>query len=119
MHYITYFKSLKDVIETVANATTTSTDDGKTIGFYDGALSEKDKVIDPVVGWLVCIKGDAFGSSFFGPMGVSDAFRNKKIGHSLLSICLENMKKRGDSYCLIKDAGPIEFYERCCNARLV
>ncbi len=62
---------------------------------------------------------DAFGSSFFGPMGVSDAFRNKKIGHSLLSICLENMKKRGDSYCLIKDAGPIEFYERCCNARLV
>lgn len=34
-------KSLKDVIETVANATTTSTDDGKTIGFYDGALSEK------------------------------------------------------------------------------
>lgn len=27
-------KSLKDVIETVANATTTSTDDGKTIGFY-------------------------------------------------------------------------------------
>ena len=57
-------KSLKDVIETVANATTTSTDDGKTIGFYDGALSEKDKVIDPVVGWLVCIKGDAFGSSF-------------------------------------------------------
>ena len=32
----------------------------RTIGFYDGALSEKDKVIDPVVGWLVCIKGDSF-----------------------------------------------------------
>ena len=57
-------KSLKDVIETVANATTTSTDDGKTIGFYDGALSEKDKVIDPVVGWLVGIEGECIGQSF-------------------------------------------------------
>ena len=76
-------KSLKDVIETVANATTTSTDDGKTIGFYDGALSEKDKVIDPVVGWLVCIKGDAFGSSFVLKSGKNFIGRDRKMDVAL------------------------------------
>ena len=73
----------KDVIETVANATTTSTDDGKTIGFYDGALSEKDKVIDPVVGWLVCIKGDAFGSSFVLKSGKNFIGRDRKMDVAL------------------------------------
>ena len=76
-------KSLKDVIETVANATTTSTDDGKTIAFYDGALSEKDKVIDPVVGWLVCIKGDAFGSSFVLKSGKNFIGRDRKMDVAL------------------------------------
>lgn len=76
-------KSLKEVIETVANTTSTATDDGKTVGFYDGALAEKDKVIDPVVGWLVCIKGEAFGSSFVLKSGKNFIGRDRKMDVAL------------------------------------
>ena len=29
------------------------------------------------------------------------------------------MKLRGDSIVIIKNAGPIEFYEKCCNANII
>lgn len=75
-------KSLKEVIETVAN-TTMAADDGKTVGFYEGALDEEDKVIDPVVGWLVCIKGDAFGNSFVLKSGKNFIGRDRKMDVAL------------------------------------
>ncbi|MEK4738036.1 MULTISPECIES: GNAT family N-acetyltransferase [Bacillus] len=55
----------------------------------------------------------------FGPMGTAKHNRLNGVGKTLLNHCLYNMKKSGYEYAIIGQAGPIEFYERCCNARLI
>ncbi|MEK5248106.1 GNAT family N-acetyltransferase [Bacillus sp. FSL R9-9530] len=55
----------------------------------------------------------------FGPMGTAKHNRVNGVGKTLLNHCLYNMKKSGYDYAIIGQAGPIEFYERCCNARLI
>ena len=52
-------------------------------GRHSVESSEKDKVIDPVVGWLVCIKGDAFGSSFVLKSGKNFIGRDRKMDVAL------------------------------------
>lgn len=55
--------SLADLVQnTVTNHNTRPEDQEKTVGIY--SLKEKEQSIDPVVGWLVCIKGSAIGRSF-------------------------------------------------------
>ena len=46
-------------------------------------------------------------------------FRKNSIGKALLNKCLWDIKLRGDSIAIIKNAGPIEFYEKCCNANII
>lgn len=43
-----------------------SSDDGKTVGFFGIGAEKNEAPIDsePVVGWLVCVKGKHFGESF-------------------------------------------------------
>ncbi|MBK5504847.1 GNAT family N-acetyltransferase [Bacillus sp. TH12] len=55
----------------------------------------------------------------FGPMGTAKHNRVNGVGKTLLNHCLYNMKKSGYEYAIIGQAGPIEFYERYCNARLI
>lgn len=55
----------------------------------------------------------------FGPMGVAINRRSEGIGQSLLHSCLGEMKRKGYKGVIIDDAGPIEFYERACNAEVV
>ncbi|ALQ67525.1 acetyltransferase [Bacillus thuringiensis] len=55
----------------------------------------------------------------FGPMGTAKQNRVKGVGKDLLHHCLYNMKQEGYEYAIIGQAGPVEFYERCCNARLI
>ncbi|OUB65434.1 GNAT family N-acetyltransferase [Bacillus thuringiensis] len=55
----------------------------------------------------------------FGPMGIAKQNRVKGVGKELLHHCLYNMKQDGYEYAIIRQAGPIEFYERNCNARLI
>ena len=62
---------------------------------------------------------DILGTSSFGPIGVLKEFRKNSIGKELLNKCLLDMKLRGDSIAIIKNAGPIEFYEKCCNAYII
>ena len=62
---------------------------------------------------------DILGTSIFGPIGVLKYFRKHSIGKILLNKCLWDMKLRGDSIVIIKNAGPIEFYEKCCNANII
>ena len=38
--------------------------DGKTIGFFSMGTSAPQNDSEPVVGWLVCVKGKHFGESF-------------------------------------------------------
>lgn len=55
----------------------------------------------------------------FGPMGIAKQNRVKGVGKQLLHRCLHSMKQDGYEYAIIGQAGPVEFYERCCNARLI
>jgi N-acetylglutamate synthase-like GNAT family acetyltransferase len=56
---------------------------------------------------------------YFGPMGVAKNNRIKGIGFSLLHHCLKDMKDIGYEYAIIGGAGPIEFYEKVCNAVVI
>src|SRR5690625_271305 len=56
---------------------------------------------------------------YFGPMGVSISNRINGIGYSLLHHCLRDMKEIGYEYVVIGGAGPIEFYEKACNAVVI
>ncbi|MDV5066610.1 GNAT family N-acetyltransferase [Bacillus sp. W1] len=55
----------------------------------------------------------------FGPMGTAKQNRVKGVGKQLLHRCLHSMKQDGYEYAIIGQAGPVEFYERCCNACLI
>ncbi len=55
----------------------------------------------------------------FGPMGTSRLARSKGIGSELLHHCLNEMKSVGYEYVMIDQAGPIEFYEKNCQAKLI
>lgn len=55
----------------------------------------------------------------FGPMGVVRFKRAKSIGESLLHVCLEGMVRKGYKEIIIDHAGPIEFYEKACNAKVI
>ncbi|WP_309446338.1 hypothetical protein [Peribacillus butanolivorans] len=56
---------------------------------------------------------------YFGPMGVSVSNRISGIGYSLLHNCLKDMSNVGYEYAIIGAAGPIEFYEKACNAVVI
>ncbi|MGE6536805.1 GNAT family N-acetyltransferase [Bacillus luti] len=55
----------------------------------------------------------------FGPMGTAKQNRVKGVGKQLLHCSLHSMKQEGYEYAIIGQAGPIEFYERNCDARLI
>jgi N-acetylglutamate synthase-like GNAT family acetyltransferase len=57
--------------------------------------------------------------NYFGPMGVSTSNRTKGIGYALLHHCLRDMKEIGYEYAIIGGAGPIEFYEKACQAVVI
>jgi len=65
-------------------------------------------------GWL---ENPAVG--IFGPMGVDPALRGKGVGMVLTQRALLSLKDLGFSQALIPAVGPIQFYERCCGARVV
>ncbi|MUK88827.1 GNAT family N-acetyltransferase [Ornithinibacillus sp. L9] len=56
---------------------------------------------------------------YFGPMGVAKRNRVKGIGYSLLHHCLKDMKEIGYEYAIIGGAGPMEFYEKACDAVVI
>lgn len=56
---------------------------------------------------------------YFAPMGVSMSNRINGVGYSLLHHCLKDMKDIGYEYAIIGGAGPIEFYEKACNAVVI
>lgn len=55
----------------------------------------------------------------FGPMGTSLSNRVQGIGYTLLHYCLREMKEKGYEYAIIGQAGPLEFYEKACNAFII
>ena len=55
----------------------------------------------------------------FGPMGTSYSNRSQGVGYTLLHHCLKEMKMKGYEYAVIGQAGPLEFYEKACNAVVI
>ncbi len=52
-------------------------------------------------------------------MGTSFFNRIHGIEYTLLHCCLGEMKEIGYEYAVIREAGPIEFYEKACNAVVI
>ncbi len=52
-------------------------------------------------------------------MGTSVSKRIHGIGYTLLHYCLSEMKEKSYEYSVIGEAGPLEFYEKSCNAIVI
>ncbi len=76
------------------------------------------KVGDEIMGFATYNSSDT-RKGVFGPMGVFSGRKGEGIGKALLDSTLFNMKRVGYQYVIIGQAGPIEFYEKCCNAKLI
>lgn len=59
---------------------------------------------------------DATARGFFGPTGVAEGLRGKRIGLALLFHTLQAMKGRGYAYAIIGSVGPHEFYASAVGA---
>ena len=59
---------------------------------------------------------DATARGFFGPTGVHETARGKKLGLALLYHSLIAMKAQGYAYAIIGSAGPIAFYANAVGA---
>lgn len=57
--------------------------------------------------------------SFFGPTGVLETHRGKKIGKVLLVKALEGLKNMGYAYGIIGGVGPHEYYHKTVGAELI
>ncbi len=62
---------------------------------------------------------DTEKKGMFGPMGTSSRCRLSSVGKELLHRSLLDMAERGYAYAVIEQAGPIEFYEKVCGAKLI
>lgn len=57
--------------------------------------------------------------AFFGPTGVLESYRGRKIGKALLLRSLEHLRDIGYAYAVIGGAGPVAFYEGACGATVI
>ena len=69
-----------------------------------------------IVGFACC---EATNKNFFGPTGVAEEYRSLGIGKALLLISLLAMRDMGYAYAIIGGAGPVAFYEKAFDARVI
>jgi len=62
---------------------------------------------------------DTTQRGFFGPTGVDEAYRGRRIGKALLLACLHDMRAQGYGYAIIGGAGPVEFYAGAVGATVI
>ncbi len=66
---------------------------------------------------FACFESTA--KNFFGPTGVLPAARGKGIGEVLLVKALEALQQMGYTYAIIGGVGPVEYYQRTVNAKVI
>lgn len=71
-------------------------------------------IVDGELAGFACY--DATARGFFGPTGVAESQRGKKIGLALLYRTLAAMKAHGYAYAVIGGVGPVEFYAQAAGA---
>ena len=59
---------------------------------------------------------DATARGFFGPTGVAEGQRGKRIGLALFYHTLAAMKAHGYAYAIVGSAGPVDFYVKAVGA---
>lgn len=94
--------------------------------FSAGWASEVDVAISRVPGTcFMAVKADQFigfacydatALGFFGPIGVHETFRGRRIGSALLRACMLDMKLKGYGYAIIGDTTAFAFYEKTVGA---
>ncbi|WP_435622850.1 GNAT family N-acetyltransferase [Flagellimonas sp.] len=57
--------------------------------------------------------------NFFGPTGVIPSERGKNVGKILLIKALEALKEMGYAYAIIGGVGPVDYYEKTVNAKVI
>jgi predicted N-acetyltransferase YhbS len=62
---------------------------------------------------------DCTNINFFGPTGVVESERGKKLGKALLLASLHAMKENGFAYAIIGGVGPVEFYRKNVDAVII
>jgi hypothetical protein len=62
---------------------------------------------------------DCTAKGFLGPLGVSGDFRGYGTGRALVISVLRAMRESGYAYAIVGDAGPIDFFRKCCSARVI
>lgn len=62
---------------------------------------------------------DCTALGFLGPIGVSTEHKGRGIGKALVQSTLHSMAEHGYAYAIIGDAGPVEFFQQCCDARII
>ncbi|MDD4796584.1 MAG: GNAT family N-acetyltransferase [Eubacteriales bacterium] len=63
---------------------------------------------------------DVAALNFFGPIGVDESMRGKKVGAALLRRCLHTMKEMGYGYAIIGWVGDAQpFYEKEVSAQVI
>lgn len=62
---------------------------------------------------------DATAPDFFGPTRVLDSEQGHGVGSALLLRCLTAMREYGYGYAIIGSVGPVEFYQKTCNATVI
>jgi GNAT superfamily N-acetyltransferase len=62
---------------------------------------------------------DVTRRNFFGPTGVSEAWRGKSIGTALLIHCFNAMREAGYEYAIIHAVGPVAFYAKTVGAEVI
>jgi hypothetical protein len=66
---------------------------------------------------FACFESTA--KNFFGPTGVITEERGKDIGKVLLVKSLVTLREMGYAYAIIGGVGPIPYYEKAVNARVI
>lgn len=62
---------------------------------------------------------DCTARGFLGPIGVSKTARGRGVGRAVLLSVLESMREAGYGYAVVGGAGPVEFFRRICDARII
>ena len=59
---------------------------------------------------------DCTARGLLGPVGTVEQARGRGIGRELVLKVLNSMREAGYAYAVVGDAGPVEFFQKICNA---
>ncbi len=62
---------------------------------------------------------DCTAKGFLGPIGVHEDFRGMNAGRAVVISSLYSMREAGYGYAVIGDAGPVDFFRKICDARII